>query len=229
MAEPVQKLLSHAGYTSRRKAEDLIRDGKVSINGDLVRLGDRASRNDTLRVNDEVVEYDDPRYLSFHKPKHVLTTLDAVDERQTILDYIDIEERVYPAGRLDYDAEGLLLLTNDGDFANNVMHPSNEKEKTYHVTVNREFDPPFPPHTVELDDGPVTLNYVGHVEKKTYEIRIVEGRKHIVKRIIQSFDRIVERLVRVSIGPVELDIPPGEFRDLTGDEIKELAPSKHNN
>jgi pseudouridine synthase len=223
VAEPVQKLLSHAGYTSRRKAETLIEADRVTVNGDLVSLGDTATRDDTLRVNGEVVEYDDPRYLSFHKPRNVLTTLDAVDDRETIIDYIDVDERVYPAGRLDYDAEGLLILTNDGDFANTVMHPRHGKEKTYHVTVNREFDTPFPPHTVELDDGPVTLNYIGHVDGRTYEIRIVEGRKHIVKRIIQSFNRSVERLVRTKIGSVRLDVDPGEWRDITDYEIKRLS------
>lgn len=222
MAERVQKLLSHAGHSSRRDAEQLINDGRVAVNDETITLGDKATRDDTITVDGEPITFDRQRYLSFHKPRNVLTTLDAVDDRETILDYVDIDERIYPAGRLDYDAEGLLILTNDGDFANQVMHPSNGCEKTYHVTVDEPFDTPYPPHTVELDDGPVTLNYIGQVDTRTYEIRLVEGRKHIVKRIIQQFNRTVHRLVRTAVGPVELDIDPGEWRDLTDKEVKDL-------
>jgi pseudouridine synthase len=222
VAERVQKLLSHAGHSSRRDAEQLINDGRVAVNDETITLGDKATRDDTITVDGEPITFDRQRYLSFHKPRNVLTTLDAVDDRETILDYVDIDERIYPAGRLDYDAEGLLILTNDGDFANQVMHPSNGCEKTYHVTVDEPFDTPYPPHTVELDDGPVTLNYIGQVDTRTYEIRLVEGRKHIVKRIIQQFNRTVHRLVRTAVGPVELDIDPGEWRDLTDKEVKDL-------
>lgn len=219
MVERVQKLLSHAGHSSRRDAEQLIKEGRVAVNDEPITLGDKASRDDTITVDGERIAFDRRRYLSFHKPRNVLTTLDAVDDRETILDYIDIDERIYPAGRLDYDAEGLLILTNDGDFANQIMHPSNGCEKTYHVTVDQPFNTPYPPHTVELDDGPVTLNYIGQTDEQTYEIRIVEGRKHIIKRIIQSFNRRVERLVRTKIGQVELDTDPGDWRELSDDEI----------
>ena len=223
MPQRVQKLLSNAGYTSRRDAERLIEEGRVSVNGDAVTLGDKATRQDTIRVDNEPVEFDDPIYLAFHKPPNVLSTLNPVSNRESLPDYLEhVEERVYPAGRLDYDAEGLIILTNDGDFANTVMHPSHEKQKTYKVTVNKPFRPPYPPHTVELEDGPVTLNNIQKTGRDTYLVTIHEGRKHIVKRIIQSFNRSVTRLVRTRIGPVQLDIAEGETRDLTKDEVEGL-------
>ena len=135
----IQKLLSDAGYCSRRKAEALIAAGKVKLNGHPVKLGDQATRADLITVNGEAVRIPRrkvKRYLMLYKPRgYVTTTSDELD-RRCVMDLLDgVEERVYPVGRLDKDSEGLLLLTNDGEFANNIMHPSRHISKTYRVTV----------------------------------------------------------------------------------------------
>lgn len=220
--ERVQKLLSNAGACSRRKAEKHIQNGSVTVNGEKVSLGDKATRKDSIFLNGKEIEFDERKYLALHKPPNVLSTLSTPSNKETIKSYIDIEERVYPCGRLDYDAEGLLILTNDGDFANKIMHPRYKKQKEYLVTTTRPLNIRFTPHTVNLKDGDVTINYFEKKSRHTYTIRIHEGRNHIVKRICQSFNSNVEKLVRTKIGPVSLDIRQGETRPLTKKEIEKL-------
>lgn len=220
--ERVQKLLSNAGVCSRRKAEKHIQNGSVTVNGEKVSLGDKATRKDSIFLNGKEIEFDDRKYLALHKPPNVLSTLSTPSNKETIKSYIDIEERVYPCGRLDYDAEGLLILTNDGDFANKIMHPRYKKQKEYLVTTTRPINIQFTPHTVNLKDGDVTINYFEKKSRDRYLLRIHEGRNHIVKRICQSFNANVEKLVRTKIGPVSLDIRQGETRPLTKKEIEKL-------
>jgi len=220
--ERVQKIISNAGLCSRRKAEKHIANGDVTVNGKPITLGDKATKKDNIKVKGEELEFDKRIYLALHKPKNVLSTLSTPSNKQTITDYIGISERVYPCGRLDYDAEGLIILTNDGDFANTIMHPKYEKQKEYVVVTTKPITIPSTPHTVTLDDGDVTVHTFKKEGENTYALSIHEGRNHIVKRICKTFNADVERLIRTRIGSVTLDIEPGKSRKLTKKEVKSL-------
>ena len=203
----IQKLLSDAGYCSRRKAEALIAAGKVKLNGHPVKLGDQATRADLITVNGEAVRIPRrkvKRYLMLYKPRgYVTTTSDELD-RRCVMDLLDgVEERVYPVGRLDKDSEGLLLLTNDGEFANNIMHPSRHISKTYRVTVRPDISEE---QLIALSSG---------VE--------LDGRNRQIRRMCEALGLEVARLRRTSIGPLKLGmLKPGTYRDLTAEELRAI-------
>ena len=231
----VQKLLSDAGYCSRRRAEALITAGKVKCNGHPVHLGDKALPTDLLTVNGERVYIPRKkvfRYIMLNKPRGYVTTLSDEQGRRCVTDLLDgIEERVYPVGRLDRNSEGLLLFTNDGSFANGIMHPSRQVSKTYRVTVR----PPVSEEQlaqmaagVKLDDGFQTApaNIVEKVSEPTRVVLLVtihEGKKREVRRMCDAVGLEVVRLRRISIGPLKLGmLKPGEWRDLTSEELRAL-------
>ena len=230
----IQKLLADAGYCSRRKAEELIQKGKVKLNGHPVKLGDKATYQDLITVGGERIYLSHKksyRYLLMYKPRgYVTTTSDELD-RRCIMDLLtDVEERVYPIGRLDKDSEGLLLLTNDGKFANDIMHPSRHISKTYRVTVRPDITEDqlvTLASGVELD-GRMTLP--ANVVVKSREpgrvvllITIREGRNRQIRRMCESLGLEVARLRRVSIGPLKLGMQkPGTYRDLTADELRAI-------
>ena len=231
----VQKLLSDAGYCSRRRAEALITAGKVKCNGHPVHLGDKALPTDLLTVNGERVYLPRKkvfRYIMLNKPRGYVTTLSDEQGRRCVTDLLDgIEERVYPVGRLDRNSEGLLLFTNDGSFANGIMHPSRQVSKTYRVTVR----PPVSEEQlaqmaagVKLDDGFQTApaNIVEKVSEPTRVVLLVtihEGKKREVRRMCDAVGLEVVRLRRISIGPLKLGmLKPGEWRDLTSEELRAL-------
>ena len=219
----IQKLLSDAGYCSRRKAEALIAAGKVKLNGHPVKLGDQATRADLITVNGEAVRIPRrkvKRYIMLYKPRgYVTTTSDELD-RRCVMDLLDgVEERVYPVGRLDKDSEGLLLLTNDGEFAN-----------TYRVTVRPDISEEqliALSSGVELD-GKMTLP--ANVVVKTKEpnrvvllMTIQEGRNRQIRRMCEALGLEVARLRRTSIGPLKLGmLKPGTYRDLTAEELRAI-------
>ena len=231
----IQKLLSDAGYCSRRRAEALIAAGKVKCNGLPVKIGDKALRTDLLTVNGEQVYIPKKtayRYIMLNKPRGYVTTLSDEQGRRCVTDLLTgIEERLYPIGRLDRNSEGLLLFTNDGAFANGIMHPSRQVTKTYRVTVR-------PPVTedqlaqmaagVTLDDGIRTApaNIVTQTvepERVVLLVTIHEGKKREVRRMCDAVGLEVARLRRISIGPVKLGmLKPGEWRDLTAEELRAL-------
>lgn len=231
----IQKLLSDSGYCSRRKAEALIAAGKVKCNGHPVKLGDKAAPTDLLSVDGENVylpKKKNFRYIMLNKPRGYVTTLSDEQGRRCVTDLLTgVEERVYPIGRLDRNSEGLLLFTNDGNFANGIMHPSREVSKTYRVTVR-------PPVTEEqlstlaagvtLDDGVKTApaNIVTQVEEPERVVLLVtihEGKKREVRRMCDAVGLEVARLRRISIGPVKLGmLKPGTWRDLTTEELRAL-------
>ncbi len=231
----IQKLLSDCGYCSRRKAEALIAAGKVRCNGHPVHLGDKAARTDLLTVNGERVNIPRKtayRYIMLNKPRGYVTTLSDEQGRRCVTDLLTgIEERLYPVGRLDRNSEGLLLFTNDGAFANSIMHPSREVTKTYRVTVR----PPVSEEQlavmsagVKLDDGTVTApaNIVTQTvepERVVLLVTIHEGKKREVRRMCDAVGLEVARLRRISIGPVKLGmLAPGQWRDLTSEELRAL-------
>ena len=216
----IQKLLSDAGYCSRRKAEALIAAGKVKLNGHPVKLGDQATRADLITVNGEAVRIPRrkvKRYLMLYKPRgYVTTTSDELD-RRCVMDLLDgVEERVYPVGRLDKDSEGLLLLTNDGEFANNIIRPDISEEQLIALSSG-----------VELD-GKMTLP--ANVVVKTKEpnrvvllMTIQEGRNRQIRRMCEALGLEVARLRRTSIGPLKLGmLKPGTYRDLTAEELRAI-------
>lgn len=231
----IQKLLSDAGYCSRRKAEALIAAGRVKCNGHPVRLGDRATKADLLTVNGERVDIPKRtahRYIMLNKPRGYVTTLADEQGRRCVTDLLTgIEERVYPIGRLDRNSEGLLLFTNDGAFANGIMHPSREVAKSYRVTVR----PPVSEEQlaqmsagVTLDDGFKTapaniVTLVTEPERVVLQVTIHEGKKREIRRMCDAVGLEVARLRRIAIGPVKLGmLKPGHWRDLTSEELRAL-------
>ncbi|MFT4312240.1 MAG: pseudouridine synthase [Candidatus Woesearchaeota archaeon] len=229
MQERVQKLLSSAGIASRRECEELIKKGVVSVNGKTITIGDKASRSDTILVHDKPISFPKFKYYAHYKPKWYVTTLKDEFAAKKINDLFPQElknTRIYPIGRLDKDAEGLILLTNDGEFANKVMHPRFEMTKTYRATLDEKLkksDIAKMHQGIELDDGPVTNISIGNVRNNECEITIHVGRHKIVKRIFKHFGYRVHRLVRVKIGSIHVNkLRPGEFRELKETEISAL-------
>ena len=198
----VQKIIANAGYTSRRKAEDLIAAGRVAVNGETITLGDQAvPREDEITIDGQPLEFEALRYLAFYKPRNVLTSLDDPSGKKTLQPFLEgIDERVIPAGRLDYDAEGLLLLTNDGEWANRVMHPRYEKRKVYRARLDSPVLDEHLEHLkkgVSLRDGKVEVHWCERVSPNVVRLAIHEGRNKIVKRTLRKAgDFWVEQLVR---------------------------------
>lgn len=222
------------GITSRRKAEELILEGKVTVNGKVAIIGMKADpEKDYIRVDGKLITgfKRDIRkvYLMFNKPRGVVTTLFDPEGRPTVKDFVKgVKYRVFPVGRLDYDSEGLLLLTNDGDFAHAVMHPSKKISKTYLVKVKDIIEEK---NIAKLQRGirlgnvktqPAKVKKVRALEKNSWiEITLFEGRKRQVRRMMESIGHPVIVLRRISINGLRLkDLREGEIRHLTPDEIK---------
>ena len=232
MPDRLQKVMAAAGIASRRASEVLISAGRVTVNGRVASLGDRADPEvDVVEVDGERVVVDTTlHYLMLNKPRGVVSTTHDPEGRPTVMDLVNLEERLYPVGRLDQDTEGLLLLTNDGELANRLLHPSYEVERTYLALV------PGPVRRetlrrltegVELDDGIARPRRVGiaeeHRGKALLEIVMTEGRKREVRRMLAEVGAPVERLARVAFGGVELgDLRQGKWRFLDRPEIARL-------
>ncbi|MBP0958171.1 MAG: rRNA pseudouridine synthase [Oscillospiraceae bacterium] len=230
----LQKILSDSGICSRRKAEELISNGLVKVNGKVAKLGDKANDRDVIIVNGERVRYSKKRrkiYIMLNKPRGYVTTMSDELDRRCVTELLTgVEDRVYPVGRLDLNSEGLLLFTNDGKFANDIMHPSRHISKTYRVTVHSKIsDEQIVNLTegVELD-GRMTLPATVNVELDTPErsvmrITIREGRNRQIRRMCEAVGLEVVRLRRTSIGPVKLGmLKPGTWRELTAEELRAL-------
>jgi len=232
-AEPrLQKVLARAGLGSRRACEDLIREGRVTVNGRVATLGDRVDpRADRVEVDGGRVPLDpELRYLALHKPRGVVTTARDPQGRPDVSRYYPEGVRVFPVGRLDRDTEGLLLLTNDGELANRLLHPRYGVEREYLAEV--EGRPTERALTalrrgVELEDGPARANSVRRVEgsgeRGAVRVVMTEGRKREVRRLLAAVGLPVRRLVRVRVGPIRLGrLRPGEVRELEPAEVREL-------
>ena len=224
----VQKLIANAGVMSRRKAEDHIEQGRVRVNGKLIKLGDKATFDDLITVDGTKVGQVRKKYMMFHKPPNCLTTMDDPKERPTIFRYVKEKERLIPVGRLDFKTEGLLLLTNDGDFANKVMHPRYEVKKIYVVYLDKPLDSHHKKKIeagVQLEDGktrPVSIKYIDE-HKDVVSIKLHEGKKRIVRRLFYTFGYKTKRLIRTRIGKLDLgDLPKCKYRNLTKEEIKKV-------
>ncbi|GIQ69373.1 rRNA pseudouridine synthase [Xylanibacillus composti] len=233
--ERLQKVLAQAGVASRRKCEDLIRAGRVEVNGEVIdTLGAKVDpATDEISVNGRPIRLEEKVYLLLHKPKGVIASVTDPKGRKVVTDYLrGIKQRVYPVGRLDYDTEGLLLLTNDGDFSQRLTHPRHEIPKTYHAMVKGV------PHGslldklaqgIELEDGmtaPAQVDYVDidpDGKHSLIEITIHEGRNRQVRRMFEAIHFPVVKLRRVRFGFLTLEgVPRNKYRHLTKQEVKEL-------
>lgn len=239
MDKRIQKVLSEQGYCSRRAAEQLISEGRVKLNGHPAALGDKMDeRKDVVSVDGKTVRFEKKKsnvYYLLYKPRGYVTTLSDSHAAKTIADLItDIEERVYPVGRLDKDSEGLLLLTNDGELTNKMTHPSKKVGKLYRVTVRTA---PSEEQLIELstgvvlDDGyrtePATVRVVvSEPERGVMEMVITEGKNRQIRRMCDAVGLEVIRLKRLAEGPLRLGmLKPGEYRELKKEEIIALRNS----
>ncbi|MFO7946845.1 MAG: pseudouridine synthase [Armatimonadota bacterium] len=228
-------MLARAGIASRRGAEDLIADGRVSVNGEIVtELGTKADpEKDTIAVDGEPVSLPQKKfYLMLHKPLNCISTRDDPHGRDTVMDYVPrkLHDYIYPVGRLDFDATGLLLLTNDGRLTHALTHPSFEVSKVYRVKVQGRVEPEDIDRLkegVELEDGPAVADDARMLsatdDSSTIELELHEGRKHEVKRLCKALGHPVEHLMRRSVGGVHIgNLPPGQWRELTDEEVQRL-------
>jgi 23S rRNA pseudouridine2605 synthase len=228
--ERLQKILARAGVASRRKAEELILEGRVAVNGAIVdRLGSKADLGrDYIKVDGRLLRA--PRrlvYLALNKPDKVVTTVHDPQGRITVMDLVrGVKERVFPVGRLDYHSEGLLLMTNDGEFAHHISSASSHVAKTYLVKANGTLSPEqeeqfrtgIPVHGRRT--APAGLRLVKRAENPWYEVRLVEGRQNQVRLMFKHCGLLVEKLRRIRIGHLALGpLRPGEMRHLTPAEV----------
>lgn len=230
--ERLQKILAHAGVASRRASEELIAEGRVTVDGEVAELGMKADPTQAdIRVDGERINTDpDLLYVMLNKPQGVVTTVDDPEGRPTVMDLVNVTQRLYPVGRLDMDTEGLLLLTNDGDLAHALMHPSFEVERTYLALV------PGPVRRrtlaeleegVELEDGlarPRSVEVIDEARSKALvQIVMTEGRKREVRRMVDAVGLHLERLARTAYGGLEIgDLKQGKWRHLSQTEVSTL-------
>ncbi|HPM70713.1 MAG TPA: pseudouridine synthase [Smithellaceae bacterium] len=234
MKERLQKIISAAGVASRRRAEQLIAAGRVSVNGVVVnKLGAKADGDrDVIRVDGNIISVEKTNlYIALNKPPGYVTTLCDPQKRPTVVDLLSgVPERVYPVGRLDYDSGGLLLLTNDGDFAQKIQHPRFQIPKVYRVKIQgrlskEEFKKLN--EGIKLPDGvfrPEQVRLEKINERSCWlQLTLREGKNRIIRRGFEALGRRVSRLQRKSVGPVSIgSLKEGSWRDLTGKEIESL-------
>jgi 23S rRNA pseudouridine2605 synthase len=233
MEERIQKILARAGFGSRRACEELIAAGRVRVNGQIAVLGDKAdSQRDKIHVDGKPLQAAEPFvYIALNKPRGVLSAVTTPDPRPTVLDLVEVPERVYPVGRLDADSEGLILLTNDGDLANRLTHPRYGHEKEYRVLVSRRPDAVQLAawrRGVVLEDGyhtaPAGVSLDAPAGKGAW-LRVIlrEGRKRQIRETGAQIGLPVVRILRVRIGSLQLgNLKPREWRHLSAAEVAAL-------
>lgn len=218
--------LARAGVASRRGADALIKTGRVRVNGQTGQLNSDVSENDSIEVNGRAIKLQQNRYILLYKPAGYLTTLKDPHGRRKVTDLIGIDERVVPVGRLDYDTTGVLLLTNDGDLAHKLMHPSFEINKIYEAEVTGSISKKILDllsNSIRLDDGPTAPAKAKRLTENKLKLTIHEGRKHQVKRMLATVGLKVVKLHRSKYGPLDLTgLKSSEWRNLTPDEIAQL-------
>jgi 23S rRNA pseudouridine2605 synthase len=233
MEERLQKIISKCGIASRRKAEEMILEGLVTVNGAPATLGMKADlERDHIKVKGKLISSIESKvYMMFNKPVHCLTSMSDDEKRTTVKDFLKrVKARVFPVGRLDYNSEGLLLLTNDGELTNAVLHPKNKIPKIYRVKIDgflEDRDILKLERGIKLEDGttaPAKVRVVKRLKANSWiDITIHEGRKRQIRRMLERIKHPVIRLIRIRINGLELgDIKPGEFRYLTAEEVKKL-------
>lgn len=231
----IQKIIADSGFCSRRKAEELISRGRVKLNGHPVKLGDKAlPGKDLITVDDEKIYIPKKKkylYLMLNKPRGYVTTMSDEMDRKCVTELLDgVEERVYPIGRLDRNSEGMLLFTNDGDFANSIMHPSKHISKSYRVTVRPGITDE---QLVRLTEGveidgrktlPANVTVLTQEPGRVVLLMVIrEGRNRQIRKMCEAVGLEVARLRRIGIGPLKLGmLKPGTYRELTAEELRAL-------
>lgn len=223
MKQRVQKIIAQSGLCSRRKAEEFIEQGRVTVNSRRIKLGDQAdSDSDTILVDGKPITIEKKIYIALNKPRGYLSAV-SDSFKHTVLELLPFQQRVYPIGRLDYDSCGLLLLTNDGTFANKIMHPRHEIEKTYVAKLNGKISKNQLEQLsfgITLEDGMVQCK-ARQLQLDRVEITLHEGRNKIVKRIFKKMGYYVVFLQRIRIGSVKLgSLAEGKFRYLSQSEVQ---------
>lgn len=225
----INKYLSEVGYCSRREADKLIEAGRVTINGVVPEMGTKISKSDSVAVDGKPIVNSKEAfvYLAFNKPVGIVCTTDTSVEKDNIIDFINYPKRIFPIGRLDKPSEGLILLTDDGDIVNKILRASNNHKKEYLVKVDKPISQTF----IERMSGGIPLADLNRVTKKcvveklsTFEFRIIltQGLNRQIRRMCEYLNYEVETLKRVRIMNVKLDMPLGEYRELTKEELEEL-------
>lgn len=231
--ERLQKVIAASGYCSRRKAEELIETGHVAVNGIVVtELGSKVSNKDRIEIDGEKINKEQKEYYLLYKPRSVVTTTSDDKKRKTVVDLIETNARIYPVGRLDYDTTGAIILTNDGEFANLLMHPKNKIDKVYIAKIKGILHPTMIEQLKRgvIIDGIKTARSkvkVKRYDRKTdtsiVEIIIHEGRNHQVKKMFQAVGKDVLKLKRERISFLDLrGLNSGEYRRLNPKEVKKL-------
>ena len=236
--ERLQKVIANSGIASRRKAEELIKDGKVKVNGNVItELGTKVTDKDKIEVNNKPIIKEEKVYFLLNKPRGVITSTKDEHERKTVVDLIDTDKRIYPVGRLDYDTTGAIILTNDGEFANILMHPSNKIDKVYLAKIDgiitgeaiNNLKDGIMLDGVRVIPSRVKLKKVNQENNTSMvEITIHEGKNHEVKRLFEAVGFRVDKLTRKSIGIFNLEgISSGEYRPLTHKEVQIIYSYKN--
>lgn len=223
----INKYLSEVGYCSRRKADELIEGGKVTINGQVPEKGTKISASDEVRVNGRLITEPQEQhvYLVFNKPIGIVCTTDTKREKDNIIDYIKYPKRIFPIGRLDKPSEGLILLTSDGDIVNKVLRARNNHEKEYIVTVNKPITREF---IRRMGDGVPVLDTVSRkclveqMDRTIFRIILTQGLNRQIRRMCEYLGYEVVALKRIRIMNIHLDIPVGQWRNLSDTELAEL-------
>ncbi|MBR2133087.1 MAG: rRNA pseudouridine synthase [Eubacterium sp.] len=231
----LQKFMAECGVASRRKSEELIELGKVKVNGHIAHIGDKVNpKKDIVTVRGKRInKVDKLYYVALNKPRGYVTTVSDELGRKTVMDLVDIDARLYPVGRLDKDSEGLLILTNDGSFANALMHPKHNYAKVYRVTVRPSVNDEILDklrNGVEIDGrktAPCDVNIITEEEGRVVlEFILREGRNRQIRKMCEAVELEVARLKRVSIGPIKLGmLQTGKYKLLNENEVKKLLRS----
>jgi len=223
----INKYFSEVGYCSRREADRLIEQKRVTINGVIAEMGSRVAPTDEVRLNGKLIEAKGNKqvYIAFNKPRGIVCTTDSRREKNNIIDYINYPERIFPIGRLDKDSQGLIFLTSDGDIVNKILRAGNNHEKEYLVTVKQPITKSF---IYKMGNGVPILDtvtkkcYVEQIDKFTFRIILTQGLNRQIRRMCEQLGNKVVELKRYRIMNIDLDIPIGKWRYLTKKELDEI-------
>lgn len=223
----INKYLSEAGYCSRRAADKLIEDGRVTINGEVPLMGTKIVEGDVVKVDGKSVVKKDEKavYLVLNKPRGIVCTTDTRVEKDNIIDFLNYPKRIFPIGRLDKASEGLILLTNDGDIVNKILRARNNHEKEYIVQVNKPIDKDF---VKKMSQGVPILDTitrpckVEQLSRVRFKIILTQGLNRQIRRMCEYLGYHVQQLKRVRIMNIHLDLPNGKYREMTKEEFREL-------
>ncbi len=223
----INKYLSEAGYCSRRAADKLIEDGRVTINGEVPLMGTKIVEGDVVKVDGKSVVKKDEKavYLVLNKPRGIVCTTDTRVEKDNIIDFLNYPKRIFPIGRLDKASEGLILLTNDGDIVNKILRARNNHEKEYIVQVNKPIDKDF---VKKMSQGVPILDTitrpckVEQLSRVRFKIILTQGLNRQIRRMCEYLGYHVQQLKRVRIMNIHLDLPNGKYREMTKEEFRDL-------